>query len=85
MEHDSEPTANATTSPAVRPAARHREGSEVLTCEACGCRLTARESRADGGGIGPDAAWRHFEGNSWDRDGRGHVVPCMDLPHRVSA
>jgi hypothetical protein len=66
-----------------RPTAHHRAGSAVLTCATCGCRLTARESRADGGGYGPDAAWRHFEGNSWDSDARGHRVACADLPHRI--
>jgi hypothetical protein len=66
-----------------RPTARVRPGSSVLTCVACGCRLTARESRAAGAGLGPDAAWRHFEGNSWDRDARGHLVECADLPHVI--
>lgn len=66
-----------------RPAAHVRPGSSVLTCLACGCRLTARESRAAGGGSGPDAAWRHFEGNSWDRDARGHLVECADMPHVI--
>ena len=46
------------------PRAIHREGSSVLTCAACGCRLLARESLSDGGGYGPDAAWRHYEGNT---------------------
>jgi hypothetical protein len=66
-----------------RPRALHREGSLVLTCAACGCRLTARESLRDGGEYGPDAAWRHFEGLP-GRDGRGHRVPCVDLPHEIS-
>ncbi|MGD0247509.1 MAG: hypothetical protein ABSB75_00495 [Candidatus Limnocylindrales bacterium] len=66
-----------------RPGARHRKGSMVLMCATCGCRLTARESRAAGGGYGPDAAWRHFEGNSWDRDARGHLVVCADMPHVI--
>jgi hypothetical protein len=66
-----------------KPLALHREGSTVLTCAACGCRLIARESLADGGGYGPDAAWRHFDGNRWDTDARGCRVECMDRPHRI--
>jgi hypothetical protein len=68
---------------AVRPTAYRREDSAVLTCATCGCRLTPRETVAAGGGIGPDAAWRHFEGNSPERDARGHLVDCVDLPHRM--
>jgi hypothetical protein len=65
------------------PRAMHREGSAVLTCAACGCRLIARESLPDGGGHGPDAAWRHFWGLP-GRDGRGCRVACIDLPHRLT-
>ena len=68
-----------------RPRAHRRVESTVLVCSACGCRLTARESRPAGGGYGPDAAWRHFEGNSWDRDARGHLIECADVPHRIVA
>jgi hypothetical protein len=75
--HEFEPTEEAC------PQAYRREDSSVLTCSACGCRLTARESRAAGGGYGPDAAWRHFEGSSWDHDARGCRVDCADLPHRI--
>jgi hypothetical protein len=64
------------------PRALHREDSLVLTCAACGCRLTARESLSDGGEYGPDAAWRHFWGQP-GRDGRGCRVDCVDLPHRI--
>jgi hypothetical protein len=66
-----------------RPRALHRKGSLVLTCAACGCRLTARESLCDGGEYGPDAAWRHFWGLP-GRDARGCRVPCVDLPHEIS-
>ena len=69
--------------PSSEPIALHRPDSLVLTCAACGCRLTARESVADGGGYGPDVAWRHFEGNAPDRDALGHRVRCSDLPHRI--
>jgi hypothetical protein len=65
------------------PRAMHREDSFVLTCAACGCRLTARESLADGGMHGPDAAWRHFWGLP-GHDARGCRVACIDLPHRIT-
>ncbi len=64
------------------PRALHREGSLVLTCAVCGCRLTARESLRDGGEYGPDAAWRHFWGLP-GCDGRGCRVACVDLPHQI--
>jgi hypothetical protein len=66
-----------------RPRAMRREDSFVLTCSACGCRLTARESLADGGLLGPDAAWRHFWGMP-GHDARGCRVVCVDLPHRIT-
>lgn len=53
----------------------------VLTCSACGCRLTARERTA---GIGPDAAWRHFSGGT-GRDARGCRLACVDEPHRMAS
>jgi hypothetical protein len=64
------------------PRALRREDSFVLTCAACGCRLTARESLADSGSMGPDAAWRHYWGGS-GHDARGCRVACLDLPHRT--
>jgi len=65
------------------PLAIHLEGTAVLTCSNCGCRLTPRESLEDGGGYGPDAAWRHFWGPP-GRDGRGCTVGCIDKPHRIT-
>ncbi|HEY1168775.1 MAG TPA: hypothetical protein VGE81_07380 [Candidatus Limnocylindrales bacterium] len=65
------------------PRAIHRDESFVLTCAACGCRLTPRESLADGGLLGPDAAWRHFWGLP-GRDARGCRVECIDMPHRIT-
>jgi hypothetical protein len=65
------------------PRALHRDESFVLTCAACGCRLTPRESLADGGLLGPDAAWRHFWGLP-GRDARGCRVECIDMPHRIT-
>lgn len=64
-------------------AMRH-EDSSVLTCAACGCRLTARTSLADGAGQGPDAAWRHFPG-MFGSDARGCRVACIDAPHRMAS
>ena len=65
------------------PRALRRDESVVLTCEACGCRLTARESLRDGGLLGPDAAWRHFWGMP-GHDARGCRGDCLDLPHRIT-
>jgi len=66
-----------------RPRAVHREDSAVLTCAACGCRLAARESLDDSGAYGPDAAWRHYPGITWDVDARGCRMECVDRPHRT--
>jgi hypothetical protein len=66
------------------PRAMRRDDSAVLTCAACGCRLTARESLRDSGAYGPDAAWRHFVG-SGGCDARGCRLDCVDLPHRTVA
>jgi hypothetical protein len=67
-----------------KPRAMRQGDATVLTCAACGCRLTARQSLDDGAGYGPDAAWRHFWGEG-DRDARGCAVPCVDQPHRTVA
>jgi hypothetical protein len=67
----------------IKPRAVRPEGASVLTCAACGCRLTARESLDDGAAYGPDAAWRHFWGEG-DRDARGCRVECVDKPHRTT-
>ena len=76
--HESEPIGEHS-----KPRAIHREDSAVLTCAACGCRLTARESLADSGAYGPDAAWRHYPGMSGEIDARGCRVVCVDRPHRI--
>ena len=76
--HEYEPTGEVS-----KPRAVHREDSAVLTCAGCGCRLIARESLADGGLYGPDAAWRHYHGNTPDTDARGCRVGCVDLAHRI--
>ncbi len=78
--HDYEPVGDGF----AYPVALHREESEVLTCGTCGCRLTARTSLADGGGQGPDVAWRHFPGIG-ERDARGCRIDCMDVPHRIGS
>ena len=63
------------------PLAERQPASSVLTCSACGCRLTARDRS---NGMGPDAAWRHFAG-AWGHDARGCLVPCVDEPHRMAS
>jgi hypothetical protein len=77
--HDFEPIGEQS-----RPRAIHRADSAVLTCAACGCRLTARESIDDSGRYGPDAAWRHYPGFGRDVDARGCRVECADRPHRIA-
>ena len=69
--------------PARGARAIHLAGTVVLACEACGCRLTARESLNAGASIGPDAAWRHYPGLNEDSDARGCRVSCADRPHRI--
>ncbi len=64
-----------------RALAEREPDGTVLTCAACGCRLTARERNA---GIGPDAAWRHFAG-PLGRDARGCRVTCVDEPHLMAS
>ncbi len=51
--------------------------STVLTCSACGCRLTARAGDAT---ADSDKAWRHFPGRP-GHDARGCRVACADLAH----
>jgi hypothetical protein len=61
--------------------AERQPEASVLTCSACGCRLTARDRAY---GVGPDAAWRHFPG-AWGHDARGCRVDCVDEPHMMAS
>jgi hypothetical protein len=64
----------------VADASRLETGTVV--CDACGCRLTTRESVSDGVLRG-DRSWWHFAGRA-GRDARGCTVGCVEMAHRVS-
>ena len=59
-----------------------RVTTETVVCEACGCRLTARESADDAGYKGA-RSWYHFEGPT-GRDARGCAVICVDAAHTIA-
>ncbi len=59
-----------------------RVSSQTVTCDACGCRLTTRETADDAGFTGA-RRWYHFAG-SVGRDARGCAVACVDAAHEVA-
>ncbi len=59
-----------------------RGNGETVVCEACGCRLTTRDS-ADDTGFGGARSWHHFSGSA-GRDARGCAVPCVDAAHALA-
>jgi len=59
-----------------------RVTGETVVCEACGCRLTVRES-ADDAGFAGARTWVHF-GGSTGRDARGCAVICVDAAHHIA-
>ena len=59
-----------------------RVSGETVVCEACGCRLTTRESADDAGFTGA-RRWFHF-GGSAGRDARGCAVACVDAAHEIA-
>jgi hypothetical protein len=59
-----------------------RVTAETVVCEACGCRLTTRESADDAGFTGA-RTWFHFEGST-GRDARGCAVTCVDAAHTIA-
>jgi hypothetical protein len=59
-----------------------RGNGETVVCEACGCRLTTRDS-ADDAGFGGSRSWHHFRGSA-GRDARGCAVPCADAAHALA-
>ena len=59
-----------------------RVTAETVVCEACGCRLTTRESADDAGYTGA-RTWFHFEGLT-GRDARGCAVTCVDAAHTIA-
>lgn len=64
----------------VAVASRLETGTVV--CEACGCRLTTRES-VDDSGFSGDRTWWHFAGQA-GRDARGCTVSCVEMAHRIA-
>lgn len=59
-----------------------RVTAETVVCEACGCRLTTRESADDAGFTGT-RRWYHFAGTA-GHDARGCAVPCVDAAHTIA-
>lgn len=54
----------------------------TVVCDACGCRLTTRESADDAGFTGA-RRWFHFDGST-GRDARGCAVACVDAAHNIA-
>jgi hypothetical protein len=66
----------------VPAATATRVTGETVVCEACGCRLTTRESADDAGFTGA-RTWYHFEGPT-GRDARGCAVICVEAAHQIA-
>jgi hypothetical protein len=58
-----------------------RVNSDTVVCEACGCRLTTRDT-ADDVGFSP-RSWYHF-GGSAGRDARGCAIACAEAAHALA-
>lgn len=54
--------------------------SGTVVCDACGCRLTTRETS----GASPDRTWFHFTNGHAGRDARGCTVACVEMPHHLA-
>ncbi|MFH1474688.1 MAG: hypothetical protein ABIG85_02400 [Chloroflexota bacterium] len=59
-----------------------RVTGETVVCDACGCRLTTRES-ADDAGFAGARSWFHFVGPT-GRDARGCAIACVDAAHKIA-
>ncbi len=70
-----------TTADSSHLATAVRLNAETVVCEACGCRLTRRES-VDDAGLSP-RSWHHFSGQP-GRDARGCSVACVEAAHALS-
>ena len=66
----------------VLTATATRVSISTVVCDACGCRLTTRESEDDAGFTG-DRRWFHFFGPA-GRDARGCSVACVDAAHSIA-
>lgn len=58
-----------------------RVSAATVVCDACGCRLTTRDSADDTGFTGA-RRWFHFVGST-GRDARGCAVACVDVAHSI--
>lgn len=65
-----------------QPAVARRLESGTVVCDACGCRLTTRESHDDSGFTG-DRTWWHFAGRA-GHDARGCTVGCVEMAHSLA-
>jgi len=65
-----------------RAATATRVTGETVICDACGCRLTTRESADDAGFTG-SRRWFHFVGST-GRDARGCAISCVDAAHHIA-
>jgi hypothetical protein len=59
-----------------------RVSGETVVCDACGCRLTTRDSADDAGYTGA-RRWYHFAGSA-GRDARGCAIACADTAHDIA-
>jgi hypothetical protein len=59
-----------------------RVSSDTVVCDACGCRLTTRDTADDAGFTGA-RHWFHFSGAP-GHDARGCAVGCVDAAHAVA-
>ncbi len=71
--------------PSNRPggygASATRLNADTVVCQACGCRLTVRESADDARMT--DRSWWHYTGQA-GRDARGCAIACADLAHQIA-
>ena len=59
-----------------------RVSAETVVCDACGCRLTTRQTADDARFTGA-RRWFHFAGFA-GHDARGCAVACVDLAHEIA-
>ncbi len=76
-----QPSSGAPLRPMTGGGTAVRVASGAIVCDACGCRLTTRESIDDAHFAGARTYW-HYAGAA-GRDARGCTVACADLAHRL--
>lgn len=67
--------------PGAVAASATRISEETVVCDACGCRLTTRDTLDDAGFTG-SRTYYHFVGAA-GHDARGCSVACVDAAHGV--